>query len=667
MKNISTPYLRLCHILLLTGLVWITFGNSLKYDFVWDDYDLIIHNKNIRQLSSVSEYFTQSFWNIDERARDKPRGFFRPLVMASYALDYRLYGLNPAGFHLTNVLGHLLCVFLVYALGARLLKNLTVAWIAAAVWAIHPTHVENVVWISGRGDILAGIFFFLACLFFLKWFDQPKRPWIFMTATAVCYALALLCKEMAITLPAIFLMAFCLSENRQLGFRHAKTMLGLLAVVTFGYLEVRYLILGSITGTSPLISTGDLLLNLPLVFTRYIGLVLGLIPIDPHHADTFCRTAWSVKFISTLMVVLVYGAVVVLAWFRRERRLFFCLLWFPVTLTPVFNLGGFGDILYADRFLYIPSVGLILAAVYFVHLFIKQRSRIMVGTAVGLFCLYLFVNIFYARTCSAYWKNNLSLFSRAVKTSPASPFIQFSFGKALSDVEAYEEARKAYGKAIALYPRYVEAYNNKAFVLNRLGRYGESLTCSRKVVSLGGVHYTTLINMGDSFMGFGDMDAAENFYTGSLAIQESAIGHHQLALYGMEKGQYDRAEKHFKAALSLKQNPRILNNLGTLFLQKGEPDETLHYSQAALAHLKPGVPSNIKLEIHYHIARAFFQKGALDQAERYLKKTCELLASGYGIPPARTKIMAWFNLHGFPCGKEKKSLQKPVESTDNRN
>jgi len=653
MKKISTAHLQIFHVLILTGLVWIAFGNSLTHDFVWDDYDLIINNKQITQPSSVSGFFARGFWNTDDGNLDQTRDFFRPLVMASYALDYRFYGLNPTGFHLTNIFAHMVCAFLVYALAVKLLKNLTVAWVAAAIWTIHPTRVENVVWISGRGDILAGIFFFISCLLFLKWFDTPKRPWIFMTGTAVSYALALLCKEMAITLPLVFLLAFFLPENRQYGFQRIKGMVGALALVTFGYLEIRHLVLGGTAIATPVISTGDLLLTLPKVFGRYIGMVLGMVPTDPHHADTLCRNAGSLEFAANFLVMLVYGAISVLAWLRGHYRLFFCFLWFPVTLMPVFNLGSFGDILYADRFLYIPSAGLILAAVSFIHLFVRHKGKLVTGITTALCCLYLFVNISYDRACGAYWKDNLSLFSRAVKTSPNSPYIQFSLAKTLSDVEAYDDALKAYDKAIVLHPHYLEAYNNKAFVLNRLERYGEALYCSNKVLSAGDAHYTTLVNMGDAFMGFGDLDTAENFYRGSLAIRKTALGYHQLALCLMERGQYERSETQFMAALSLKQNPRIMNNLGALYLHLEKPDKTLHYGHEALRHLKPGLPSNIKLEIQFNLVRAFFKKGDLDQAERHIRETCKLLSAGYGISSARKTIMAWFGGRGLDCGGSK--------------
>jgi protein O-mannosyl-transferase len=654
MKKDLTVYRHICHLSLLIGLIWVAFGNCLVNDFAWDDYDLIINNQQIRQLSSVGDFFTRGFWNFEEGAQDQARDFFRPLVMASYALDYRLYGLNPQGFHLTNLLAHVLCAFLVYFLAMGLSKNSTIALIAAAIWAVHPTHVENVAWICGRGDILAGFFFFSSCCLFTIWIRRPKPNRLPMAALSICYALALLCKEMAITLPALLLVACLLSEDRERGFKVMALMFSALALITIGYLATRYLVLGKIAGVVPGATMGEMLITLPMVFARYIGLLLGLVHIDPHHPEGLCKTALSISFVLNLTVVLAYGALLVLAWLRRRHMLLFCLLWFPVTLAPVFRLGGFGDILYADRFLYIPSVGFILAAVFFIAMITRAKGRFVVWFALVLCCTYLAMNLGYSRVATSYWKDNLSLFSRAVKTSPDSAYIQYSLGKSLSDVEAYEEALKAYDNAIALFPRYVEAYNNKAFVLNRLARYGEAFSCSKMAMQLKSAHYSTLINTGDSFLGFGDLDTAEDFYTGSLSIRKTAIGHHQLALCLMEQGRYEGAHRHFTAALSIKQNPRILNNLGALFLRQGEPDKAIRYARAALSHLNPDIPSNIKLEIHYNMARAFLEKGVLDQAERQMKKTRALLSSGYGTLSMRTKITAWLDIPGFPCGDDKK-------------
>jgi protein O-mannosyl-transferase len=641
MKNYPAIYLKIFHIVLIGVCIWIAFGSAINHDFVWDDYGLIINNKKISHLSSIHDFFTRSFWDIDEDVNDKARSFYRPLIMSSYAADYRLYGYNPKGFHLTNILAHTLCAIIVYMLAVRLLKDRAQALIAALIWAIHPTRIENVVWISGRTDIFAGIFYFLSCYFFLAWMTGLKQTRLLMGATCVCYALALHCKEMAITLPFLLGIAYLLIGDKKRGFASAGGMFAILGLITVEYLAVRHIVLGNIANSTLSSATTEILLSLPLVFARYIGLVFGLVPTDPHHSETLCKTAWSASFALNFMVVLTYTSVLGILWQRHKQMLLFCFLWFPVTLAPVFVLGGFGDILYADRFLYIPSVGPIFASVSVVYGFVKRRDKIIRGVATVLCVAYLAMNISYSRMFSSFWKDNLSLFSMAVRTSPDSAYIHYNLGNSLSDAEAYREALDAYNKAISLRSQYAEAYDNKAFVLNRMGRYRKAMTCLERVFSLESVRFTTLTNLGDAFMGLGDTDAAENCYMGSLTLKETAIGHHRMALCLMKQEKYDDAYEHLMAALSIKLNPRVLNSLGTLFLERGNPDKAVEYSRRALSRLKQNRPSNLELEIHYNLARALMQKGVSEEARHHIRRLDDLISLGFGTPSVREKTLKW--------------------------
>ena len=268
--------MRVLHILFITVCIWIAFGNGIHHDFVWDDHVLIVNNDQIKQISSFSNFFSKSFWHNYEGAQDKTRNFYRPLIMASYAIDYAVYGLNPKGFHFTNILAHMLCAVVVYVLAIKLLKNPTQAYIAAMIWAIHPTHVENAGWISGRTDIFAGIFYFLSFYFFLIWLTSVKRTWLYLTATCVCYALALHCKEMSITLPFLFIIAYLLMEGKRRSSASQKIIFLILAFLTVEYLIARHVVLGSIASSTLSHAWGEILLSVPLVFTQYIGLVLGI-------------------------------------------------------------------------------------------------------------------------------------------------------------------------------------------------------------------------------------------------------------------------------------------------------------------------------------------------------------------------------------------------------
>ena len=646
MKRYSQAYRHICHLLFLSGLVWVAFSGSLKNDFVWDDYDLIINNKQIRDLSSAAGYFSRGFWDIEGESEDNTRDFFRPLVMASFAFDYRVYGLDPRGYHLTNLLAHMTCTLLVYVLALRFSGSPTAGLTATALWAVHPTHVENVVWISGRGDILAGLFFFLSCCMVTRWLGSLKESrWVIMVLF-VCYAFALLCKEMAVTLPVLFLMAVFLLGKEIHPKKGWVAVFSMLFIVTLTYLAARKTILGSVVGGATGINIREWFLAVPMICTKYIGLLLGFFPVDPHHSEILRDAASPAFFALNMMTMLVYGAALFVAWRYRKRALLFCLLWFPVTLAPVLKFGGFGDILFADRFLYIPSVGLLFAAVFFVADFVNGKGKIFLWPAFVAACACLFMMVVYSRAVTKDWKDNLTLFSRAAKTSPDSAYIQFSLGRSLSDVEAYEKALNAYDKAISLHPDYEEAYNNKAFVLNRLGRYGEALQSLKKVMPQKGAHYSVLVNNGDAFMGFGDLETAEGFYRSSLATRKTAFGHHRLALCLMAQGKCDEARSEFTAALSIKRNPRVLNSLAELFLVQGDQENAIRYAKMALDRLRPGIPSHIKLEIHYNLARALQGKGNVKEAKDHVTQMVDLISSGYGAPRKRPEILEWLEDFG---------------------
>jgi protein O-mannosyl-transferase len=553
------------------------------------------------------------------------------------------------------MVAHLCCAIVVYLLAIRLLKSPTQAFIAALIWAIHPTHVENVAWISGRTDIIAGLFYFLAMYLFLGWMTRAKGTRLYLSAVCGCYALALLSKEMAVTLPFLVVIACFLFRDESRGVGSMMTALIILVVLTVVYFLVRQSVLGYLASASLSHTWSEILLSALMVFARYLGLVFGFVPVDPHHADMALKSAWSLSFVVYALIASGCAAVLYMAWRWRERILFFCLAWFPVTLLPVFALGGFGDILYADRFLYIPSVGLIFGSVAFVYRFVSRKNKLAKAVA-GLLCLgYLGVNTAYSRTCSAYWRDDLSLFSQAARTSPDSAYIHFNLGNVLSYAESYEKSLDAYNRAISLFPRYVEAHTTRAFVLNRLERYEEALASSKKAIQLRGIDFATLNNIGDSLMSLGDAGGAEKSYIGSLALRETAFGHHQLAICLMEQGKMDEAYAHFMKALSIKMNPRILNNLARLYLKKGDPDNALLYAECGFGRLKTHVPSNIKLQIHYTTARALMEKGSAEKADFHIRKASELISLGYGAPSLRAEIIQWIGNHGIPGPDRKKT------------
>src|SRR5579862_2830602 len=201
LQRLSTSYERFrhpLHVLLILLLVLISYGQSLDYGFVWDDHQLIVDNPKIKSVESIRQVLTNDFWNVGYGRRDDTRGFYRPLITLSYLADYSIWGLNPKGYHLTNVIAHAIASVLAYFLALILLRRPTHALLSAVLFAVHPTHVESVCWISGRTDVFCGVFFLLAWIAVLRLLEtsRPSPGWL--TVTVGAYLAALLCKETAL-------------------------------------------------------------------------------------------------------------------------------------------------------------------------------------------------------------------------------------------------------------------------------------------------------------------------------------------------------------------------------------------------------------------------------------------------------------------------------------
>ena len=182
-------------IIILTALSYI---NTLNNSFVYDDNTYVVENRQIRSVSNIPKAFISSY-----PPDSKGQGLYRPLVTVSYIIDYALWGLNPKGFHLANIIFHILTSIIVYLLALEIIKTQWPSAVVGIVFALHPVHTEAVTWVVGRAEVMAGLFYFLAFLFYIKAVNLPffkNRQFIFSN---IFYFLALLSKEIAITLPIL--------------------------------------------------------------------------------------------------------------------------------------------------------------------------------------------------------------------------------------------------------------------------------------------------------------------------------------------------------------------------------------------------------------------------------------------------------------------------------
>lgn len=342
---------------ILLVVAFSVYLNALKNDFVWDDDILIVENHLIRSWSHLPKLLSQSLFQLEAEGILGGR-YYRPLVSLSYVIDYSLWGLNPAGYHLTNILFHCLNVLLLFHLFVRILGDRTTGFIASLLFAANPVNSHVVTFIATRSDLFAFLFFILSLLMY-HMYRRPigdAKPRFYIGAL-VFFCLSLLCKEIALTLPPIvFLHDLCLTDRfRKDGFAWKSFVIYVpFAAILVGYFSLRQLAISgglefAIYSLSDLIyRISTIIVSIPLYWEQLLfptGLSYDR-TVDVVSSLTSPSFLGSLAIVSAFLILTVY-------WWRKDKRLFFCSAWFFIVFAPASNLLPIFPSLAATT-LYIP-------------------------------------------------------------------------------------------------------------------------------------------------------------------------------------------------------------------------------------------------------------------------------------------------------------------------
>jgi protein O-mannosyl-transferase len=556
----------------LAAVIAAAYGPSLRGGFVWDDRPLIVDNHLVREKGSLATLLTSGFWQTGDR-HDRFRSFFRPAVSLTYAVDYALWGLRPVGFRLTNLFLHLLCCWLVYRLAMGEGLGPRASLVGAALFAAHPVHVESVAWISGRTDLVCAAFFLGAFLAYRKAIASESRRLAWRGLSLSLFLLALFSKEMAATLP--LLVGLDAGLRTRGGRRGARAglfaALPYLAVLAL-YLPLRHLALG--TEAEPLYRLGWLshVATAIFVLARYATLLILPVGLDAHYPYRAIET------LRSPLVLVSVPLLGVVAWLgvrlrRRDPGSCFWLLWIGAGLVPVLAFGKFGDILLADRFLYLPSAGLCVLAARLVAPALRDGA-VRFGRAIVAGAAALIVILFVAQSGlrAEAWKDDLTLFSGMAKTSPASAMVRSNLGLAYYQRGDYARAIDEFDLSISLVSGYALAFNNKAAALERTGRYREALDQYEQALRIAPSQAEARINAGSLLVRLGE--------TGEGLDRLSAVARdyprYPAALYAYANaldtvGRRDEAIPYLERAMEI--DPFYPNSyylVGKIFLERGD-------------------------------------------------------------------------------------------------
>lgn len=459
MSNIKSSY---CYILIAV-VTLVVFLNTFQNDFVFDDESVVQNNTSITSLSIIPKYFT------GEEGFHKVIGkYYRPIVSATYAIDYALYGLSPKGFHITNVIIHLIASLLLfkifYLLFAKSKYGSLISLVVTLLFVVHPIHTEAVSWVSGRTDSIVTLFFFASFLYYIKFSNSENSNTKFLFLSVVYYFIGLLSKEMIVTMPVIILLYDFVYLKKPLSYfkQNIKTYL-LFAGVTIFYFIIRYLALKDVpdrlnymyfVGKDMSVVLLTMLKTIPVYFKLLfypVNLLYhynGVLP-DSNSFDTNV-------ILSLLFVIAMIAGVIIL--YKKESKISFALLFFLVTLTPVMNVIPTMNFM-AERFLYLTSFALSLTMGVLIVKYINEKNK----PAILMLCaLVLFVFSFLTIGRNAEWKTNDILYKTADGVD--GNVLLVNAGNIYANNKNYDEAAKRYRRAIEIRDNALLAHHNLGLI-----------------------------------------------------------------------------------------------------------------------------------------------------------------------------------------------------------
>jgi type IV pilus biogenesis/stability protein PilW len=587
----------------LAAIVWVVFGQTLGFNFVNYDDPVYVYANPVVQKGLTWEGFR---WALTYGAI----GHWHPLTWLSHMLDCQFYGLNAGGPHLTNVLLHTATVILLFMVLRRMTGCLWRSAFVVAVFAIHPLRVESVVWVAERKDVLSAFFFMLTLGAYVRYVRHP--PSIIRYGIVVLFfALGLLSKDMLVTLPFVLLLLDYWPLNRLSGFspqvllRRVAEKIPLL-VLTVGSCVVTFLMPENISSYVHL-PLGLRLENAVVSYVTYLWQMIypsGLACLYPN--PTNYLPLWQVAGALGLLLAI---SGVVWAFYKQHPWLVVGWLWYLGMMIPVIGIVQISYYAHADRYTYLPQIGLYLLLTWAVaDLGAGWRYRRVVLASLSTLILAALIGC--ARTQVSYWRNGETLWTHTLACTSDNFVGYYNLGNALLQKGQVDEAITQYQRALQIHPDYADAHHNLGTALIKEGKVDEAITQFQRALQIHPDDGEARYNLGNALLQKGQVDEAITQYQWALQIHpDNADAQNNLGVALRQKGKVDEEIAHYQMALQINpDNADAQNNLGVALLQKGEVDEAITQFQRALQINPDSAKACINL------GDALRQKGQVDAA-----------------------------------------------------
>jgi len=560
-----------------------SLSNSWTY---YDDQKLVLENALIRDLSweNIKVMFTTT----------EHGDYLIPLVHLSFGLDWALWKEEAFGYHLTNLIFHIINSMLVFGLIMKLSnRNVLASFVASTLFAIHPLHVESVAWIAGRRDQVVAFFFIQSVIYYL--FFIENRRWYFYALAFVAFIAALLSKPMAVTLPLVFLLCDWRRDGK-LRLRHVLSKVPLFAISGFFAVLTVFFhreIIRPFGLTSVLVACRGYLAYLsktilPIHLSALYPYPLKASPASPAY------------FLSPIILA---GLLFFLLKIRKKHRdVFFHFLFFFIVLLPVVQLVPQAIHFIADRFHYIPSIGLFgLAGIGYAKLLrLSRGNKFLSSTLIALLTVLIAVFSYLTFKRCAVWRGPLSVWRDVTRNYP----------------DYYRGHNNLGEEYLKLAGTEMDENKSRLYLQKAMGEYQKSL-------ELAPLNYVGLVGLGRVYRQMKDYKKAEELIKAALKVKpDYALGLMHLGMVHKEQQRYAEAVKELSAAIELDSGDF------RYFIVRGSCYDKLGEYVGAVEDFKRALGINPRLELAlFKMGCAYIELKDYEKAEQAFRSVIELKKS----------------------------------------
>lgn len=618
-------YLLLGLALLLSLIAYIP---AFSAGFVnWDDQDYVMNNQIIRSFSDFGKFFTTTV-----------QGNYHPLTMLSLALNYAISGDNANSYHALNILFHLLNVLLVYFFILKLFPgNLFIAFTTAILFGVHPMHVESVAWVSERKDVLYSFFFLLGLIQYLRYLESPsKKQFIY---TLLWFILSIASKPAAIVFPLVlFLLDFFKGRKFSWPSVLEKTPFFLLAIVLI-FITTYY---QKAIGATPLVTIYAFEKRMFFPFYGYMMYFFKM--LWPMNLCTFYPFPPINEELSKayLLSPLFFLSSVYLCFKTRNRYpvITFGIAFYFINLLLILQFFMFGSAIIADRYTYIPFIGLFVILAWYLDEYLKLSKKTAYSIIIGISLLLTFLSYKQSET----WTSTASLWDNAIEKHPSAKayanraYLYQQDGK-------FDKAIELYNKSRLLNIDNREVYFNLAVIYFHQNKDSLSLINYNQALQLKPDYVDALNGRGSLYARQGKSELALADFEKLRQIDPNydAAYKNKAASY-FKEGNYEMAIESYKEYLNIRKNDaEAYANLGVAYLNKGDNEQAIKACEQAIA-------------IDPKFAKAYINMGAAYINLKQFPKAIEHLNVSFKIDSSNEENLKFLSLCYLNLGDTAKAL-----------